>query len=462
MCIRISTDWMSRLASQNARQWSRLAALACALFLVACVPSKTVQPSHENLGYQTSDTLPGKVHLRQGQELLKELAKGGSNTARLQTQAHLHFSEAYARLPNSLAVLDGLYRTQFTLDFSTGQASEKLRALYQQFPASMRADYSSPDYINAIAKLRNGQVDEAQALLIRVLTENPNKSEVWKILASIHNAQKRPSLAYFGYSQAAKWEESEVLYVRLAKTLEALASKQGCYFDSPGLINKAAAHYVRAGAISSNVEHYKDATYNYLDTGRIPLALHAANAAKGIDLTGQAQWLQAEISIARGKYQEALKWMKESEALDSDNVSTLDAALIHIALEQDEQALVYLNDYHYQINGQPFTLSVAIKNWLYALLEQPEHKPLDLTSVQPEYSWHQTVRSYLLGDKPDSSLIDAANDGCESTEAYFYTAYLNWKHGDREKAKKLLRQTLDQPANTYVEWTLAKVLLERL
>ena len=429
-----------------------------------CMKSTGLKPT-EDLAFHTDSTLPGTVNLSMAQALVAQLdAAESSQEARdIATRALDHFTVARQYLPHSTAVLDGQYRMQFALDSMNLQASEQLEQYYLALPEFARLDYTPPEYIDAMQLLLNGADNPAvMQLLQKTIREGRGAERIWVFLANLLTMDKHSNLALFSFNQIKNLDGDPNLQARKAMALDDLAWQGSCGYENKDYLLKAATLYSKAAAASDNAEYYLDAARLYRDSGRYKLARHAANKANSIEETVDSLVFLQELAVASNDYGAAARWLDRLEEGYPGAVDPLYAAMSMMADEHDSRAMKYLENYPGELEGKPFLLGLAVKQWLVAIMSgKKDFAPLVENSGYAN-DWQLLIGQYLDANEANTDLIDMASNGCEKTEAYFYTAYQYWKKGKRSSARKYLKAVSKQPAVTYIEWELVDLLLPRI
>lgn len=365
-----------------------------------------------------------------------------------------NFRIALAEVPDNIQLQLRLYQVIYLMArLDPPDYLSKLQTYFKELHPEARKVTYPPTFLEyLIAKQENYSTGEQLGLLTRAAAEQPFASIVWLHMSDIFLARGKLDLAL----QASKFgnlhDDSGTTQQKIAEVYHQLGIRNICTQQHMPYLTKSIKYYT--SAVKSEPENvaFKAGLANlYLDAGLTPLGLKVATDAHDTDVTSdtskvliEALYQSGDIKGARKK---AIQFLRKHE--DPDVVMLL--ANIYIAEENPKKAYKLWKKYPLVMPGD-FSGEVLV-NWL----TQKAGKKAAAGQLHPSNDWQKQVIAYLDNPGEEGTLIKAASNQCETSQAYFYRALQAGLYDSDADLNAVLKLRV----NGSTEFRLAKAVIDR-
>lgn len=383
-----------------------------------------------------------------------------------------HYEHALALHPDNFIFQHAHYRAQFLKDLvEQGVASKKLQLSYAKLGRLASISVMPPSYINYLNNIKANLSDaEMIANLLDVIKDQPSNAYLWNALSTLYEDSQQFWLALAAAQQANRLENDNAEYMyQLGDSINDIVQQQTCRYDEKDYATSAVKYIAKAAALNPNQLYIDNTGLQYMRLGLFPLAYQ--NSKKAYELQKNRWTIRnyLRISLLMGRYDEAEQAALQFTKLDEDSEALEQQAMIAVSRKQWAKAAELMREK----NAIENNISSELKTrWIHQLanIDYDENNVLAMDSDIP---WENKIRDYLSANavantelsaslyEPDY-LISEAQNGCQSTEAYFYTAYRYWQNNDLEQAEKYLQLVKQQTAKGYTTYIWAGVLEGKL
>jgi tetratricopeptide (TPR) repeat protein len=434
----------------------RILLLSCLIWLHGCNTQAVKPQKRVELGL-------GAKHFQIAQFSFEQ-ARNTADT-RLLAFSVEHYQKAALYYSDNVFVQKNHYLARFMHDYIIHQSpSETLISQFEQLNPVIKPDLKPPSYIYYLGHTdKLGLDSQALSLLKTAINDNPYNASMWYQLSIHHREQEQPELATFAAQRAFELAVQNPTYQQqLALSLDDVNDKSHCAFENQALLSASARYFASSAQQQADQLSFDNAGLQFLRLGLFPLAYEYANEAYRLEKNHWTITHYLEASLALKRYQEAEQAMLSYQQYVNDAKLTEEAAMIAFAQANPSQAALLMKQQRQSWNNILVELRTR---WIHALSNHAyEHQ--SLYSITPRNSWEGTVREFFEPKKgltvPADYLLKQASNGCEKTEAHFYTAYKLWSEGDLQSARIHLKKTLGESATLYYEYKWARIFEDRL
>lgn len=345
--------------------------------------------------------------------------------------------------------------------------TRKLENTYFKLHPHVKNVVSAPlliDYLNALVQRRDSK--ELTDILKKVISVQPRNAHVWNMLSEHYSDQKKHWLAAAAAKQAHQLRPENPAYnYQLGLSIGDASLMSECHYDEKEMAKRSISYLNKAVVIGKKRKYISEASLLYLRLGLFPLAHHQAKKAYLMEEKRWTATLYAESAIHLNRYDEAkpvvLQMLSKYKNHEAYEILARFAAKDKNWPEATKQML------NYREKRGNSVLDELRTRWILGLAgNSSEFK--DLNQLKADSPWKKTIRDYFVTSTGRKSvvtndfLINQSKNGCQLTEAYFYTAYKYWLQNDKNTARMYLNKTLDGSAKRYYEYYWAKVLKDLL
>lgn len=341
--------------------------------------------------------------------------------------------------------------------------TDELKSAYSRLHPHVKNVVLAPsviDYLNALVQRRDAK--ELTDILKKVISVQPRNAHVWNMLSEHYSDQKKHWLAAAAAKQAHQLRPETPAYnYQLGLSIADITLMSDCHYDEKELAKRSISYLNKAVVVGKKRLYISKASLLYLRLGLFPLAHHQAKKAYLMEEKRWTATLYAESAIHLNRYDEAkpvvLQMLSKYKNYEAYEILARFAAKDKNWPEAVKQMLNYREK---QGNS---VLDELRTRWILGLAGNgSEFK--DLNQLKADSPWAKTIRDYFVTSTGGESavkndfLINQSKNGCQLTEAHFYTAYKYWLQNDKNTAIMYLNKTLDGSAKRYYEYYWAKVL----
>lgn len=333
----------------------------------------------------------------------------------------------------------------------------RLEQHYSRLNKLVKSDLLPPAFLEYRLLEEGSDVQRKQQLLFRALQQHPRSHPVWYHLSLLYQQQSQLELALYAARTAEKYSVDVAnVNFQVGSLYRELAATKSCSYEYPQLERQAVKYLARSTGLKPESAIFQESLANvYNHIGLFPLALQVAQKAYDLeknDLTlsglADAHFGMGQYAAAKRLYEQLLadyqgEWAHESLLATAIVDSRWADAVVHA----ESMLAAYPDNVYFY----------AMKRWVRNLSNTSGS---DSTPAVQE-PWSGLVLDYVADvDTHDfDSLINAADNVCQSTEAHFYTAMRLWFGGDPVGAKAHLEAVLALNNYSYLEYRWAKAML---
>lgn len=453
---------------------TRFIILVLSIFLSACDSAPTKHASSKKIN---QIQLPAKKYLSQAKIPAKEHLKlAESAMARVNTNYQLadvnlaifHYENALEEHQDNIFIQQAHYRALFVRDYvEHGFATKDLQQSYDELSWLAKKGLNPPSYVNFItASKKPTSLTALISILLDVISDQPNNANLWNTLSELYEGTETYWLAVAAAKRAHQLdtENPEYMY-QLGDSINDIIQLQECNFDEKDYAISAVKHISKAAA-KNPIQLYIDNTgLHYMNLGLFPLAYQSSKKAYDLEKNEWTIIHYLEASLLMRRYDEAEIAANDYIAKINKEDVLEDLAMISVSKNQWQEAANYMKK---NIHSSNNILVELRTRWIHSLA-QADYTDKDLYLIDSKSPWEDSVREFMRPLKEEERLayesdylLEKAANGCQLTEAYFYTAYWHWKKNNGTEAKRFLQITQKQTATRFTEYMWAGILENKL
>lgn len=386
-------------------------------------------------------------------------------------KAESYFSQALISSPHEAINQSIYYNILYKLSVNNWrQWGNKLESRFDKLDDLVKENSNPPGlarYLNASSNYE--KLENPIELLKDALSRQPKSYIVWVALGEEFLKEEQMELALFNGQRAiAINPEIPIAYFLVLETIEKQSGSQSCIYD--GMLRPDRSYEYANNIVlklislqDEDIELRSDLSLNYSAVGLYPLAFEIAKKAYKEKPSSYTRDALATALLGIGNIEEAKPLFRK--LVEDDNSYIGQSGLISIAVrESDFQKASHLMK-SLTRNSQKFH-DYLYNLWIDSITSNKDreqiNQSLKLVDDTPvEDDWQRLVVEILLDENRDvDELVNAAEDVCQQTEAYFYSAMKNWMLGSPEKSKMFLKKTASLNTYDFIEHIRARDLLE--
>ncbi len=388
--------------------------------------------------------------------------------------AELYYGRALEHEPNHYGLRLAYYSVLFDLAIvNSTKWLSKLEANFESFDIEEKVDLDPPAFSEYLsATFQNKGAKERMALLRKGLSQGGSTGILWFNYGKIFISLDNPVAGLYNLEKAEALSENvPQIFANKIIALKGIHNWNECVY---GPINNkelmmaiGKAHRKAVELAPNNTTYINDFANYYKYNGNFALARNLAEKASTIDRSLDTLIQLGDSYLGLGEIDKARLVLKEQ--VDKHNYFDGYNLLINTALIQGnlEEIPAHMREMKKHEWDRLYTQLTRI--WTQALIDkhsQPAKKISEdtlkgqVSSLTTKTGWQTSIRDYLTSSGPGPDLVNQAKNGCEMTEAYFYTAMKHWFNGDTEASKIFLEKTLNQRSFLFIEHWKADAYLK--
>lgn len=372
-------------------------------------------------------------------------------------EAEKHYSEVLQLLPDNINLQRAYYITLYQLALAEWEEwHNKLEEYFVNVNPLLRPTLSPPSLL-AFNQLNKANASSTQKIdmLKKAVKEQPESFRAWYFLSEEYfkSNELRLGLNSALRSIALNSEYAKAMF--LAGSLyNQLSRAGGCVYENPELSRKSIQFIAKATVQEPDNEYYQSrlaALYSRI--GLFPLALQVAEKAIALDNNEWNTEVLGQAYLDLQYFDKAEAEFKKLYSVHNQVYANRFIALISASRGQWLLAQEQLAN-----SGSKSFYTLLIQEWINRIVSLNSNQD-ESVSVTSQNSWQETIKDYLTQSKDIQWLIKEADNPCERTEAYFYTAMKLWIKGKPVEAKEKLKEVVTLKAYAFQEYQWAQALL---
>ena len=351
----------------------------------------------------------------------------------------------------------------------------RLRSLFQQTSILQHTDkVAPPSFVEAIVRLRSGHGDsslaEVRSSLREALKENPQYLRTQIMLGGIYMDMGKPRVAEAMFLATLKKGPSDPGDSKLlAFFLNDLSEGTMCDLDRDKHRSQLRNAIEATKAALKTNPHNPDLAYNlsilYEGLDRRKLAIFEAQQYAGLKKDRKAGWFLVDQYRAAEEFDKADKLSRELLAQHPADAEELeDEAMTAFQRGDFEMAADKFQEYR-SVQPRPSVYSAVREAIVSQRLGRDGQSrqalaAIDIASVNDR--WERALLRFHRRELSENTLLSAARDACEKTEAHYFVAWRAWLEGDKQAARQHFERVLGYEVPRFFEYTAAKAHLRSL
>lgn len=417
--------------------------------------------------YKNQETAPAttREHLLLADDAMTRVRKGYSSVDI--DKAIYHYGIALKTHPENIIIQELHYRALFIRDrLSVGStASTHLIDSHKNLNWLIKKTLNPPGYVNYLK-----EVDDKKSatrlipLMQKLIFQQPDNAYLWNALSELYDDNKQYWLAVAAAKMANQLNKDVPKYMyQLGDSINNVIQSQDCRFDEKEYAKSAVKYIARAAAKQPNQLYFDNTGLQYMHLGLFPIAYQSSKKAYDLEKNEWTILHFIDASLLTHRYKEA----KEA-ANHYASIVDKDAIESYAMISASEGNLGAAAEIMQKINHSSDGVLVELRTrWLHELAGT-KYIEKDIQSLVPKGRWQASISAYFKQSSsnevrgPQEQLVSTAKNGCQRTEAYFYTAYSYWKQQKKDKAIEYLKLVEQQTATRYTEYLWAGILKNQL
>lgn len=348
------------------------------------------------------------------------------------------------------------------------EIAEKIRSLTSDKRFVSNAELIPPSTVEALQMLSQAPADQENNLvrlkLYEGITENPGYMTTYLHLHDIYSSQGNGLLAENILKQAQNAALDEFgYYTSIGKFyLDKARQSSQCFIEERDNLSKSLQFYMKINArdfANPDIYRLRASLHKWLGN----MDEYISNAKKYQELTNSDASLDFYIySLFWQDVEKARVLINRYYGDNAENGPILKLLINAYLIDGEWNKALYISTRYRELSQQQnFYLLLReylLLNKLVDAAAAGKFMQKHLSNIKLS-KWQTSLRNFHAGKISEQDLLQLSDDSCKKTEASFYIGFDHWVKGDQAQAREYLTQTVMQGHPAFLEFLIAKKIL---